>query len=75
MANLDELPFELILMIFNYLDVNSLLKCRLLNKNYLQIVQNVRLTELCVTDHELISYEFVSKIKIIIIANYFQFPI
>ena len=60
MAILENLPLDCQLSILNYLDINSLLKLRLLNKNFYQIVQNVRINSLSIMNSEFIFQKYVS---------------
>ena len=50
--NLQDLPLEVRLMILNYLDLNSLLKCRLINKSLNRIVDTIKVKNLSVTDNK-----------------------
>ena len=57
-----DLPLEINLMIFDYLDVNTILKLRLLSKTIKKIVENVRIKSMNVFDLPSLFSKFVSKI-------------
>lgn len=46
MTNLNDLPYEILVILFKYLDLNVLLKLRLINKKFKNIIEKQRITGL-----------------------------
>lgn len=58
---LNSLPFEVNLILFGYLDINTLLNVRQVNKKFKCVVEKIRIKNLCVhTENQLIHNDFVS---------------
>lgn len=65
--NFEELPFVAKLNILSYLDLNSLLKFRLLNSNCKEISENVRIKDLCIFKEYWSSY-----VSLFVSMNHFK---
>lgn len=50
MAYLNDLPFEILVFLFEYLDINSLLKLREVNSKFMSIVEKVRINSMFVAE-------------------------
>lgn len=58
MASLNDLPYEIAVRLFEYLDLNTLLNCRLMNKKFKNIIEKQRITSLNVCHGEPSTYQF-----------------
>lgn len=52
MAKITDLSVEVLFKLFKYFDINTLLKCRQLNKKLKRLIEQFRIKKLCVSNED-----------------------